>query len=109
MAPEPPPPSRVELVEAGNGRRSVVELTTPVADNPLYRAFVALRSLGVQIVHAEVRKAKDSVTQRLHLVENDGSALGLDRLSDVIATLSRAQWASLKKARPVAVELSGAA
>jgi hypothetical protein len=65
----------------------VVELRCPKADNPLYRAFRALRALGVQIVHAEVRAVSDRMIQRLYLMENDGSSLGPSRLSEVLAAL----------------------
>ena len=85
----------VRLLECGNGKRSVVELSCPKADNPLYRAFRALRDLGVQIVHAEVKAVSDQMIQRLYLMENDGSALAPSRLSEVLLALSRARPAAL--------------
>src|SRR5260221_5689123 len=77
----------VRLLSSGDSR-SVVELTSPVANNPLYRAFRALRALGVQIVHAEVRALGGCMIQKLHLLECDGSALGTSRLSEVLVALS---------------------
>lgn len=81
----------VRVLEADKGNRSVVELSCPKADNPLYRAFRALRALGVQIVHAEVKAASDRMIQRLYLMENDGTSLGPSRLSEVLLALSRAR------------------
>ncbi|HVW26897.1 MAG TPA: hypothetical protein VHC69_16130 [Polyangiaceae bacterium] len=90
----------VRLLEAGKGNRSVVELSCPKADNPLYRAFSALRALGVQIVHAEV-KVSDRMVQRLYLMENDGSSLGPSRLSEVLVALSRARPLGIANAEPL--------
>jgi hypothetical protein len=81
----------VRVLEADKGNRSVVELSCPKADNPLYRAFRALRALGVQIVHAEVKAVSDRMVQRLYLIESDGSSLGPSRLSEVLAALGRAR------------------
>jgi hypothetical protein len=81
----------VRVLQADKGNRSVVELSCPKADNPLYRAFRALRALGVQIVHAEVKAASDRMIQRLYLMEDDGSSLGPSRLSEVLLALSRAR------------------
>src|SRR5262249_1818054 len=78
----------VRVLEATAGSKSVVEVTAPKADNPLYRAFRALRALGVQIVHAEVRAVSDGMIQRFHLLECDGRSLNPDRLSEVLVALS---------------------
>jgi hypothetical protein len=81
----------VRVLRAGKDNRSVVELSCPKADNPLYRAFRALRALGVQIVHAEVWAVSDRMIQRLYLMEDDGSSLEPSRLSEVLAALGRAR------------------
>ncbi len=81
----------VRLLEADKTNRSVVELSSPKADNPLYRAFRALRALGVQIVHAEVRAASDRMVQRLYLMESDGRSLEPGRLTEVLVALGRAR------------------
>jgi hypothetical protein len=81
----------VRVVEAGSGARAVVEVKAPKANNPLYRAFRALRDLGVQIVHAEVSAVSDVMIQRFHLVEGDGRSLEPGRLSEVLIALSRAR------------------
>ena len=89
------PLSGVRLLEAQKGSRSVIELSSPKADNPLYRAFRALRALGVQIVHAEVRAVSDRMIQRLYLMEGDGSSLEPSRLSEVMVALGRARHLGL--------------
>ncbi len=89
------PLSGVRLLEAQKGSRSVVEVSSPKADNPLYRAFRALRALGVQIVHAEVRAVSDRMIQRLYLMEGDGSSLEPSRLSEVLVALGRARHLGL--------------
>jgi hypothetical protein len=89
------PLSGVRILEAQKGSRSVVELSSPKADNPLYRAFRALRALGVQIVHAEVRAVSDRMIQRLYLMEGDGSSLEPSRLSEVLVALGRARHLGL--------------
>ena len=79
----------VRVVE--NALQAVVEVKAPKANNPLYRAFRALRDLGVQIVHAEVSAVSDVMIQRFHLVECDGRSLEPRRLSEVLAALSHAR------------------
>ncbi len=89
-------------------RRCIVEVTCPAADNPLYRAYSVLRSLGVQIVHAEVRRSNDDMIQRLYLVENDGRALDSRRRKDVVFTLRSTHRQPMEG--PIrAPQLSGAA
>jgi hypothetical protein len=83
--------SGVRVVEADKGNRSVVELSSTKANNPLYRAFRALRALGVSIVHAEVRAASDRMVQRLYLMESDGRSLEPSRLTEVLVALDRAR------------------
>jgi hypothetical protein len=80
--------TNVRLVETGNGRGPVVELTSSLADNPIYRTYRSLRDLGVQVVHAEIRPVRDGVVQKLHLTLCDGSALDQRHLSDVLTTLN---------------------
>jgi hypothetical protein len=96
--------SDVRLVEAGAGRRCVVEVSCSKADNPLYRAFRALRALDVQIIHAEVQAFSDRVVQRLHLAESDGGALDPRRLGEALAALGMARplaFAQLGQAQPL--------
>ena len=81
----------VRVVEQGHAAGAVIEVKAPRANNPLYRAFRALRDLGVQIVHAEVSAMSDFTVQRFHLVECDGRSLEPGRLSEVLAALSRAR------------------
>lgn len=81
----------VRVVEQGHAAGAVVEVKAPKANNPLYRAFQALRDLGVQIVHAEVSAMSDFTVQRFHLLESDGRSLEPGRLSEVLAALSRAR------------------
>jgi hypothetical protein len=78
-------------VEQGHAAGAVIEVMAPKANNPLYRAFRALRDLGVQIVHAEVSAMSDFTVQRFHLLESDGRSLEPGRLSEVLAALSRAR------------------
>ncbi|HEX4334997.1 MAG TPA: hypothetical protein VH062_03735 [Polyangiaceae bacterium] len=81
----------MRLVEADKSNRAIVEVSGPKADNPLYRAFRALHSLGVSIVHAEVRAVSDRMIQRLYLTESDGRTLEPGRLTEVLMALGRAR------------------
>jgi UTP:GlnB (protein PII) uridylyltransferase len=90
----------VRLLETGTGTRAVVEVTCSKADNPLYRAFSALRALGVQIVHAEVRAVRDRMIQRLYLMESDGRSLEPNRLTEALVALGRARPLGLSEALP---------
>jgi hypothetical protein len=85
----------VRFVEDDKGNQAVVELSSPKADNPLYRAFSALRAVGVSIVHAEVRAASDRMVQRLYLMESDGRSLEPQRLIEVLAALGRGRGLGL--------------
>jgi len=81
------PAAWVRLVD---GDRSVIELKSSIADNPLYKSFRTIRGAGVDIVHAEVHAEQDGVIQRFYLVARDGGVLDRNRLSKVLATLRRA-------------------
>jgi len=86
----------VRLLEGGPGKRAVVEMTSPVADNPIYRVYRALRALGVQIMHTEVRAFAGRVVQQLYLVERDGRTLDERRISDVLEALRRSRSEALE-------------
>jgi UTP:GlnB (protein PII) uridylyltransferase len=87
----------IRLLERSADAHAVVEVTCPKTDNPLYRAFSALRALGVQIVHAEVRAVRDRMVQRLYLMESDGRSLAPNRLTEALVALGRARHLALSE------------
>jgi hypothetical protein len=92
----------VRLLEGGPGQRAVVEMTSPVANNPIYRAYRALRALRVQIMHTEVRAMTGRLVQKLHLAERDGRALDERRISDVLNALRKSRSGGLEESDPPA-------
>ncbi len=78
----------VRLVsEAGIARGLVVAVTGPSAENPVYRAFRALRAIGIQIAHARVRLERGAMVQVLQLTEANEGSLAPYRVPQVLAVL----------------------
>jgi len=81
--------SRPSMRLVTGGSKPVIELTTSVPQIRLYEAYRALRARGVQVVHTAVRRSGNSLVQRLHLAESDGTELTSRRLRETLTTLSR--------------------
>lgn len=77
----------LRVLWGGGGNNPVVEVTSPVTGNPLHTAFCALRTVGVQVVHAAVHRSGDRMVQRLALRETDGTELSRVRLLESLSTL----------------------
>lgn len=65
----------------------MVELTSAMVENVLYEVYRTLRAIGVQIVHATVRRRGDQLVQRFALIETDGRALTDRRLRESLSAI----------------------
>ena len=65
-----------------------MEMTSPIARNVLYRAYGALRAIGVQVLHTRLRMTGDDAVETLHLAEFGDASLNQSRVSEVLAVLN---------------------
>lgn len=65
----------------------VVEMTSPIARNVLYRAYGALRAIGVQVLHTRLRMCGGDAVETLHLAEFGDARLDQSRVFEVLAVL----------------------
>lgn len=70
--------------------KPVVQIVAPMGKNPLVVAFMALRNLGIEIVHARVLAKGGNLIQQFQLSLSDGSALSGGRLRDALDALRAA-------------------
>ena len=73
---------------AGDDRDFVVEMTTPIVRNVLYRAYGALYAIGVQVLHTRLRMRGVDAIQTLHLAEVGDASLDQGRIFEVLAVLN---------------------
>ena len=66
----------------------VVEMTSPIARNVLYRAYGALRAIGVQVLHTRLRMRGENAIETLHLAEVGDASLDQGRVFKVLAVLN---------------------
>jgi len=66
----------------------VVEMTSPIARNVLYRAFRALRAIGVQVLHTRLRMRGGDAVETLRLAEFGDASLDQRRIFEVLAVLN---------------------
>lgn len=73
--------------EPTTARGLMVTVTGPSADNPVHRAFRALRAIGIQIAHARVRRDLGATVQVLQLTEANEGTPASHRVPEVLAVL----------------------
>ena len=81
-------PLSVRPLGAGRDRDFVVEMTSPIARNVLYRAYRALYAIGVQVLHTRLRMRGVDAVQTLHLAEVGDASLNQGRVFEVLAVLN---------------------
>ena len=81
-------PVSVRPLGAGGDRDFVVEMTSPIARNVLYRAYRALCAIGVQVLHTRLRMRGDDAVETLHLTEVGDASLNQGRVFEVLAVLN---------------------
>jgi hypothetical protein len=83
------PPS-IQSPGIGADREFVVEVTTPIARNVVYRAYRALHTIGVQILHTRLLMRGGNAVQTLYLTEFGDAELDQGRVLEVLTVLNRA-------------------
>jgi len=78
----------VRPLGTGDDRDFVVEMTSPIARNMLYRAYRALYAIGVQVLHTRLRMRGVDAVQTLHLAEVGDARLDQSRIFEVLAVLN---------------------
>ena len=73
---------------AGDARDFVVEMTSPIVRNVLYRAYGALHAIGVQVLHTRLRMRGGDAVETLHLAEVGDVSLDQSRISEVLSVLN---------------------
>jgi hypothetical protein len=100
------PPS-VRPLGAGTGGDFVVEMTSPIARNVLYRAYQALFAIGVQILHTRLRMKAGDAVQTLYLSEFGDTSLDRRRVFEVLTVLNDACEVSSAVEHPASREQLG--